>query len=171
MTDIREESTEVRTFGKEKIEVIYRKTRPINESGGLFPELSPGVTLTDGIRYERDVAVPMRDGTTIYTDIYRPERATSLPSIVAWSPYGKRGGYSRGTPLPGVPSASPMTKFEGPDPAYWCQHGYAVINPDPRGVGNSRGDIAVFGTQEGRDIHDLIEWVAVRDWSSGKVGM
>jgi predicted acyl esterase len=64
-----------------------------------------------------------------------------------------------------------MTKFEGPDPAYWCRHGYAVINPDPRGVGNSKGDIAVFGTQEGRDIHDLIEWVAVRDWSSSKVGM
>ena len=171
MTGIREESTEVRTFGKEKIGVIYQKARPISESRGLFPELAPDVTVEDGIQYDRDVAVPMRDGTIIYADVYRPEGGTSLPSIVAWSPYGKRGGYLRRTPLPGVPSASPMTKFEGPDPAYWCKHGYAVINPDPRGVGNSRGDIAVFGTQEGRDCHDLIEWVAVCDWSNGRVGM
>ena len=169
--DLSQESKEIRKFQGEEIEVDYYKVRPISESGGLFTPLDPGVTITDGIRYERDVVVPMRDGTIIYTDIYRPEGITNLPSIVAWSPYGKRGGYIRGAPLPGVPLASPMTKFEGPDPAYWCRHGYAVINPDPRGVGNSKGDIAVFDTQERRDSHDLIEWVAVRDWSNRKVGM
>jgi predicted acyl esterase len=35
----------------------------------------------------------------------------------------------------------------------------------------SDGDSAMFGTQEGQDCHDLIEWLAVRDWCSGKVGM
>jgi hypothetical protein len=64
-----------------------------------------------------------------------------------------------------------MAKFEAPDPAYWCHYGYAVINPDARGAGNSGGDIACFGTQEGRDGADLVEWVAARDWSNGKVGM
>jgi predicted acyl esterase len=171
MNDIRQESIQGRTFGKEKIDVMYWKSRPISESGGFFPALAPGVTVSDGIRYERDIAVPMRDGISIYIDIYRPDGEKNLPSIIAWSPYGKRGGYSRGRPIPGVPAASPMTKFEGPDPAYWCKHGYAVINPDPRGVGNSMGDIAVFGTQEGRDCHDLIEWTAARDWSNGRVGM
>lgn len=171
MTDIPKELIEVRSFGKEKIEIIFGKCKPINESGGIYPPLEPGVTFVDGIRYERDVAVPMRDGTTIYTDIYRPDDANRLPAIVAWSPYGKRAGYAGGMPIPGVPRVSPMTKFEAPDPAYWCKHGYAVINPDARGSGNSEGDITVFSTQEGRDSHDLIEWVAARDWCNGRVGM
>jgi len=171
MADLPQEQKEVRKFKNEPIEVIYYKVSPIIQSGGLFPPLAPGITVLDGIRYERDVAVPMRDGTIIYTDIYRPEDGTNLPSIVAWSPYGKRGGYARGRHIPGVPLASPMTKFEGPDPDYWCRHGYCIINPDPRGVGNSEGDIAVFGTQEGRDSHDLIEWVASQVWSNRKVGM
>ena len=29
----------------------------------------------------------------------------------------------------------------------------------------------MFGTQESQDCHDLIEWLAVQDWCSGKVGM
>ena len=73
----------------------------------------------------------------------------------------------------GVPAGvnSEGTKFEGPDPAYWCHYGYAVINPDARGAGNSEGDESVFGSGEGRDCCDLIEWVAAQEWSNGKVGM
>ena len=29
----------------------------------------------------------------------------------------------------------------------------------------------MFGTQEGRDCHDLIEWLAGQDWCNGKVAM
>ncbi len=73
----------------------------------------------------------------------------------------------------GVPEGalSPGAKFEGPDPAYWCHHGYAVINPDSRGVGNSEGDIAFWGTGDGEDGYDLIEWVAAQEWCNGRVGM
>jgi predicted acyl esterase len=171
MADQPDISTEVREYGNERIEVIYRKIRPAEESGGRFPALDSGVTVEDGIRIERDVVVPMRDGIIIYTDIYRPDGATDVPAIVPWSPYGKRVSYLGEGPMPGVPAVSPMTKFEGPDPAYWCKHGYAVINIDARGVGNSQGDILQFCTGEGRDAHDLIEWVAAQDWCNGKVGM
>lgn len=172
MTEKPDVKTVVREFGGEKFEVIYRKTKPIVESGGKFSELAPGITVEDGIRYERDVAVTMRDGTIIYTDIYRPDAGTNIPSIVAWSPYGKRQGYL-GEPTPGVPEGalSPMAKFEGPDPAYWCRNGYAIINPDARGSGNSEGDIAFWGTQEGKDGYDLIEWVAQQEWCNGKVAL
>ena len=49
----------------------------------------------------------------------------------------------------GVPRSwtSDLEKFEAPDPAEWCPRGYAVVNVDPRGVFDSDGDIAVFGTQ------------------------
>jgi predicted acyl esterase len=171
MADKPEIRSEVRRYGDERIEVIYRKLRPSSKSGGRYPELAPGTTVEDGILIERDVAVPMRDGILLYTDICRPEGAINVPAIVAWSPYGKSVPYMGEGPMPGVPPVSPMTKFEGPDPAYWCKHGYAIINIDTRGSGNSEGDILQFSTGEGRDAHDLIEWLADLDWCNGKVGM
>ncbi|ORW24370.1 CocE/NonD family hydrolase [Mycobacterium palustre] len=162
-------TSEVRNIRGEDIEVALRKAAPIDEEGAL----EPGRSVVDGIVYDRDVAVQLRDGTTIYTDVYRPAGATNLPAIIAWSPYGKRAGYARKTFMPGVPPGtySDMTKAEGPDPAYWCYHGYAIINPDARGAGNSEGTIHIFGSGEGRDCADLVEWVAAQEWSNGKVGM
>ena len=163
-------STEVRQYGDEEIQVIYRKLKPPEESD-RHPELAPGITVEDGILIEHDVAAPMRDGVIIYTDIYLPEGAINVPAIIPWSPYGKTVSYLGEGPPPGVPPVSPMTKFEGPDPVYWCKQGYAVINVDPRGAGNSEGDIHQFSTGEGCDAYDLIEWVASHDWCNGKVGM
>lgn len=168
---------DVRSFGEEEIEVLFRKTRPpgVGNAKLTHPFILSSTTVDDGIRIERDVPVTLRDGIIIYTDIYRPDEATNTPSIVCWGPYGKRANYSPTPPVPwhGVApgTVSPMAKFEGLDPAYWCRHGYAIINPDARGAGNSQGDVACFGTQEGRDGYDLIEWVAAREWSNGKVGL
>lgn len=129
------------------------------------------------IVFEKDVPVKLRDGVTIYTDIFRPADTENVPVIVAWSPYGKSGGTAPRTinlfNMLGMENSmlSGLAKFEGPDPAYWCANGYAICNPDPRGIAYSEGDIAMIGRQEGKDCHDLIEWLAVQDWCSGKVGM
>ena len=129
------------------------------------------------IVFDRDVAVTMRDGTTIYVDIFRPESVQKMPVIVAWSPYGKGQGNSPSVTMLyaslGISSGlmSGLEKFEAADPAYWCAHGYAICNPDPRGIGHSDGDSNMFGTGEARDCHDLIEWLAFQDWCNGKVGM
>lgn len=169
MQETRAEWRESRVVEGEPIDVAYRKAGPVDR----FSAFSPGQTVQDGIRYDRDVAVQLRDGTTIYTDVYRPESGTNLPAIIGWSPYGKRAGYSGRPTVLGVPdgAVSEMTKHEGPDPAYWCYQGYAVINPDARGAGSSEGDILTFSSAEGRDAADLVEWVAAQDWSNGKVGM
>ncbi|GAA1572459.1 CocE/NonD family hydrolase [Dactylosporangium maewongense] len=66
---------------------------------------------------------------------------------------------------------SGLAKFEAPDPAYWCARGYAICNPDVRGVANSEGDSVLWDRQEGRDCYDLIEWLAVQEWCTGKVAM
>lgn len=66
---------------------------------------------------------------------------------------------------------SGLHKFEGPDPAYWCAHGYAICNPDPRGVTDSEGDSVLWDRQEGEDCHDLIEWLAAQHWCTGRVAM
>ena len=100
-----------------------------------------------------------------------------MPVIVAWSPYGKGQGTSASVMgvfgMVGLDNGivSGLEKFEGPDPAYWCAHGYAVCNPDIRGVVDSDGDSVLWDRQEGRDCHDLIEWLAEQPWCTGKVGM
>lgn len=126
---------------------------------------------------EKDVPVKLRDGVTIYTDIYRPVTDEKVPVIMAWSPYGKSAGsaprYENIFGIIGLKDSivSGLEKFEGPDPAYWCNQGYAICNPDARGVAHSEGDISMIGTQEGRDGYDLIEWLAAQEWSNSKVAM
>ncbi|NLY39526.1 MAG: CocE/NonD family hydrolase [Firmicutes bacterium] len=160
---------ELRTFGNETIEVLYRKALPPEESGGRFPELNPGTSVEDGIINERDVGVTLRDGTVIYVDIFRPEGAEGIPAIVAWGPFGKRAGGGDHE-IPGIPKPSKMTMFEGPDPEYWCRHGYAVVNVDIRGIGNSEGDMQHWGSQDGKDGYDVVEWLAAREWCNGRIG-
>ena len=128
------------------------------------------------IEMEKDVAVVLRDGVTIYVDILRPPGSEKVPVIVAWSPYGKSRGnasqYIELFDILGMDTAtlSGLMKFEGPDPAFWCAHGYAICNPDPRGSYKSEGDIRFWSREEGEDFHDLIEWLGVQDWCNGKVG-
>lgn len=142
---------------------------------GFCPPLNTRTVVAEpGIICDQDVPVKLADGTTIYADIYRPEGATRIPVIVSWSMFGKRPGDGFDEwQIIGVPpgTVSKMAKFESPDPAFWCRNGYAVANVDPRGVGNSEGDINLFGTQDARDGYDFIEWIAAQHWCSGNVGM
>lgn len=178
-------------FNGKEIEVFYRKARePVDPPEDLDLAKLEGLAATghgfcakfnqrtykneDGIICEQDVPVKLRDGTIIYTDIYRPEGETNIPCIVSWSYYGKRPGDGMSEwQVMGVPpgTISKMSKFESPDPGYWCRHGYAVANVDPRGVGHSEGDINLFGTQDAIDGYDFIEWVAQQHWCNGRVGM
>ena len=161
-----------------------------NSDRGLFSRFEPGTrTLPAGFQVDprfmplpidivldKDIAVTLRDGVTIYVDVYRPAGVEQVPALVAWSPYGKSRGnapqYLQLFDVLGMETSglSGLMKFEGPDPAFWCAHGYAVCNPDPRGSFHSEGDIRVWSRQEGEDYHDLIEWLGVQPWSNGKVG-
>lgn len=145
-------------------------------AGSLHSE--GGRPLPCDILLERDQAVTLRDGTTIYVDIYRPVGANDIPAILCWSPYGKIGTASTHTldQFPyraGVPEkmVSGLQCFESADPAFWCAQDYAVILADSRGAVNSEGDILHWGPDEALDGADTIEWIAARDWCSGKVGM
>ena len=183
--------TKVETFRGVEMETIYRQGKvPVDpkdenrDAGGPgmnsmgmggCPELNPRTyECAPGIICEQDVAVKMRDGVTIYVDIYRPKDKTNIPVIISWSFYGKRPGDGMSEwQIMGVApgTVSKLTKFESTDPLYWCYKDYAIANVDPRGVGHSEGDVNCFGTQDARDGYDFIEWVAQQPWCNGKVGM
>ncbi len=42
---------------------------------------------------ETDVRITLRDGATIWADVFRPVSSDNqpVPAILAWSPYGKQG--------------------------------------------------------------------------------
>lgn len=154
-------------------EVLFRPgTSP--ESAG-WPGAERSAEITDGMRIERNVAVPMRDGLRLLVDIYKPESVGhDLPVLVAWSPYGKHGALDwTGWPGHEVPleSLSRHTAFETPDPAYWTGQGYAVILADARGAWGSEGDVTMCSPEEADACCDLVEWAGTQDWSNGKVGM
>lgn len=186
-----ERFTKNKVFNGVETEVIYRKAKtPIDPSlenrdaeGAGMNAMGMGVCpafnqrsyeCAPGIICDQDVPVKMRDGITIYCDIFRPKDKSNLPCLVSWSFYGKRPGEGMSEwQIMGVTpgTVSKFAKFESPDPLYWCYKDYAVANVDPRGAGHSEGDADYFGTQDGRDGYDFVEWVAQQPWSNGKVAL
>ena len=85
----------------------YAKLKPVTDPESEYDGFAPGqVILPKGYIYEegrmpflvdtlldRDVAVKLRDGTTIYVDIYRPidSDVNKVPALLTWGPAGKRG--------------------------------------------------------------------------------
>lgn len=177
-------------YGGSRFPVYCRPALPLNSPGARYPGyraekalLRAGTVrgestlpLSCDIMFERDVPVRLRDGTIIYADVFRPADEGRYPAILCVSPFGKevgnivlddfpdRLGLSRN-------ATSGLERFGGLDPAYWVLQGYAVVNPDPRGVGSSHGSVGFFGRQTAEDGYDMVEWVAVQPWSNGRVGM
>ncbi|KAL3440803.1 Alpha/Beta hydrolase protein [Aspergillus insuetus] len=131
------------------------------------------------ILVEHDFAITMRDGVKLYADVLRPANAEPVvPAIICWSPFGKKfnGIMSLKLMTPwnlGIRDGtlSGLEKFEAPDPADWVPRGYAIVNVDSRGSGDSEGTMVIMGTQEAEDGYDTIETIANLPWCNGSVGM
>ena len=183
---------------KNNCEIIYRKAPGLDDVDCNYPGFQPGQTilkkgtvckkghmpLPSDILFDRDVAIPVRDGTILYADIYRPvDESVKVPAILNSTTFGKAKDEGKPVPiqamcmeneeLPGVPKSftSGLNTFEGTDPGFFVQHGYAVINLDIRGCYKSGGKNPYFGSQEAEDDYDVIEWLAAQDWCNGKVTM
>ena len=104
---------------------------------------------------ETNVAVPMRDGTKLYADVYRPAGGGSVPVLLHRLPYGKHTPRYRGLYL---------------DPVRAINRGYAVVIQDTRGRHMSEGDFYPY-CHEPDDGFDTVEWCAAQPWCDGNVGM
>lgn len=92
---------------EDRIVFEYAKLRPVTDEASEYDGFAPGQTilpkgyiceegrmpLPADILLDRDVAVRLRDGTTIYVDIYRPTDSdiNRVPALLTWGPAGKRG--------------------------------------------------------------------------------
>jgi predicted acyl esterase len=131
------------------------------------------------IAMERDLTVPMRDSVRLFANLFRPTADGSCPVIVSVTPYGKDKLPDRLSTffmrLSGVKfgtvNCSRLTGFEAPDPVYWVQQGYAVLQADVRGMHKSEGHAGVLGRQDAEDYYDLIEWASSQPWCTGRVGL
>ncbi len=177
-------------------ELIFRKAIPLSDPHSNFRGFDPGTTvypkgyqvtpdfhpLEEEMVMERDVPVQLRDGVTVRVDLFRPNCQEQVPAILCSSIFGKRDAYvnydmvERGCGRDDrikVPrdQMSGFDQWEEPDPGYWTANHYAVVYMDPRGVGMSEGDAHYFGRQDAEDNYDVIEWLAVQPWCSGRVTM
>jgi putative CocE/NonD family hydrolase len=102
---------------------------------------------------ENRLPIPMRDGVTLYADVYRPLGEGRHPVLVSRTPYSTER----------FPSA-----YEAA--VYFAQRGYVYVYQDVRGRHESDGVWEPFRNSE-RDGFDTIAWAAKQPWSNGKVAM
>jgi uncharacterized protein len=128
-----------------------------------------GEALYDG-NERSSLYVPVRDGTRLAIDVFRPTKdgqlaSEPLPVLFMHTPYNRRT-FTTG------PTAETYPGFA----LRLVQYGYVVAVADFRGLYASFGTNVAFNRGEWidaarMDAYDLIEWLAKQPWSSGKVGM
>jgi putative CocE/NonD family hydrolase len=96
------------------------------------------------------VAITMRDGVKLATDIYRDDAAGPAPVVLTRTPYDRTKQKAVGE--------------------RWASTGYVFIAQDCRGTRASEGVLAPYNN-EGQDGFDTIEWITRQSWCNGRVGM
>jgi predicted acyl esterase len=131
-----------------------------------------------GMIREKDFPIATQDGTVLSANLYRPEGEAACPCIVAMTIYRKEDHLKHYEVFLQIPNThlgtmrfSEEATFEGPDPAFWVPHGYAVLHVDGRGFGKSEGSPQPQSPLAFQDLCDVIEWCARQSWSNGSVGL
>ena len=114
--------------------------------------------------------VPMRDGTRLAMDVFRPTRGgvvsdERLPVVWMHTPYNRRDTKEG-------PTAERYPGFA----LRLVKYGYVVAVADFRGLYASFGRNRAYNRGEWiaparTDAYDVTEWLARQPWSSGRIGM
>jgi uncharacterized protein len=127
-------------------------TEPPPQAGSAtgVDEVSAGETVV----VARDVPVVMRDGVTLYANIYRPDGPGPFPALLMRTPYNKENETQ---------SARLAMTDAG------VARGYVVVVQNTRGHFGSEGRFVPYA-QDRYDGYDTIEWVADLPYVNGRVG-
>ncbi|HXX62304.1 MAG TPA: CocE/NonD family hydrolase, partial [Bacteroidota bacterium] len=126
------------------------------------------------LKLEKDVWVPLRDGSHLAADVFRPDGAGRFPAIMTMGPYSKDIHFRDWNPnfdYARLPEHGPYMHWETVNPEWWVPQGYVVIRVDGRGTGKSPGRVRGLSNDEARDFYDAIEWSAAEPWSNGRVAV
>ncbi|MGP7794821.1 CocE/NonD family hydrolase [Sphingomonas sp. CLY1604] len=126
---------------------------------------------------KREVMIPMRDGTKLYTVIVIPKGATNAPIVLTRTPYNAKARANRSD------SASMLNTLPLADEMF-VKGGYIRVYQDIRGKYGSEGDYVVTRPVIGplnptkvdhvTDAYDTIDWLVNKanlPQSNGRVGM
>lgn len=107
---------------------------------------------------ERKLMIPMRDGTRIQFDVYRPKNVAQAPAIFVRTPYNMNfWDVALGAP------ADMSQQLEA------VKRGYAWVGANERGHFFSEGNYDILGPPLSDGV-DGVNWISSRPWSNGKVG-
>jgi putative CocE/NonD family hydrolase len=126
---------------------------------------------------KREVMIPMRDGTKLYTVIVVPKNATNAPIVLTRTPYNAKGRANRSD------SSSMLNTLPLADEMF-VKGGYIRVYQDVRGKYGSEGEYVVTRPVIGplnptkvdhvTDAYDTIDWLVNKanlPQSNGRVGM
>ncbi len=145
-------------------------------AGGDIPaKFTPPTAANDYVK--REVMIPMRDGTKLYTVIVIPKGATNAPIVLTRTPYNSTARANR-SDSPSMLATLPLAD------EIFVKGGYIRVYQDIRGKYKSEGDYIVTRPVIGplnptkvdhtTDAYDTIDWLVNKanlPESNGKVGM
>jgi uncharacterized protein len=107
---------------------------------------------------ERNLAIPLGDGTVLAGDLYRPDDERPHPVLLSFYPYRKDDIIG--------------SLFDGTRRRL-VERGYADLLVDMTGTGGSEGKYGeTFNLKrEGHDAAEVVEWAAAQPWCDGNVGV
>jgi putative CocE/NonD family hydrolase len=132
-------------------------------------------TLPSADFIRREVMIPMRDGTKLYTIIMMKKDTKGAPILLSRSPYDAHGSAHRTASQRLVDNLDVMdTEF--------AEDNYIVVHQDIRGMHRSEGQyimnrpivgpLNTTGIDESTDAYDTIDWLVKNlPESNGKVGI
>lgn len=104
----------------------------------------------------KNIAIPMRDQTILYADLYMPATNGIFPVVIMRTPYNK-DNFDQ--------------EWLYSNPEAWLKEGYCLLIQDTRGCCRSEGILRSTGESEVADGYDTVEWAAAQPWCDGNVGM
>jgi uncharacterized protein len=138
-----------------------------------------------GIIRFRDVKVPLKNGSYVYADVYRPAKEGRYPVVMNCGIYGRAFHHHTICSDADFDAHEAMEEryflgnadglifenHETANTADWVPHGYAVMRVDGPGTGKNPGKLAPWGIGTAEAYRDAIEWAGEQSWSNGNVGL
>lgn len=146
--------------------------------GAMFGVDWRGSARRYGCVVERSVKIPLRDGTRLDCDIWRPDAEGQFPAVLGYHCY-----ESSGQTGPIKPAAISTAQWRNPgqertnasleagDPLFFARRGYIHIVCNVRGTGKSEGTWSLLSPQSVDDGVEVVAWIAAQPWCDGKVAM